>query len=179
MGRVLTVRLESSGAGETERIGRSLGEAACGGEVLALTGELGAGKTTLVRGLARGLGVAEDEAITSPTFVLLLEYPGRLRLLHLDAYRLAGSAEFDMLGALPEGSECDRCVVAIEWADRVGASVPADRIAAQIEHAGPTRRVIVLEPHGPDAEEWLKRAAPWLPQSGHREHFPSRTDATS
>lgn len=107
----------------THRTAATLAQLLHGGEVLALCGPLGAGKTHFVKGLAAGLGVPPAEPVVSPTFVLVREYQGRLRLYHLDAYRLADAAELEALGfaelcADPAG------VVVVEWADRVRLSMP-------------------------------------------------------
>ena len=98
---------------ETEAVAAELGRGFQGGEVVLLTGELGTGKTAFVRGLARGLG-ADPEEVTSPTFVLLTAYPGRLTLHHADLYRLRGDGDDRELGLeeLPGPSG----VLAIEWA---------------------------------------------------------------
>ncbi|MCI4354658.1 MAG: tRNA (adenosine(37)-N6)-threonylcarbamoyltransferase complex ATPase subunit type 1 TsaE, partial [Thermoplasmata archaeon] len=82
---------------ETEALAAMIGEQFRGGEVVLLTGELGAGKTAFVRGLARGVG-ADPEEVASPTFVLLTRYPGRLTLHHVDLYRLAGNGDDSELG---------------------------------------------------------------------------------
>jgi len=99
-----------------------------GGTVIAFKGPLGAGKTTMAKGLARGLGV--EETVTSPTFTIVSEYEGRLRLHHIDAYRLSGTEDFSALGgedilADPEG------VSLVEWSERIEAALPPD--AACIE----------------------------------------------
>jgi tRNA threonylcarbamoyladenosine biosynthesis protein TsaE len=107
-----------------------------------LTGDLGAGKTAFVRGLARGLGVDAGE-VASPTFVLLTSYPGRLTLHHADLYRLAGDGDERELGLdeLPG----DRGVLAIEWAERL-ATVPwPGAIRVTLEHAGGDRRHVRIE----------------------------------
>lgn len=102
---------------ETEQLAESIAAGLRAGDVLLLTGPLGAGKTAFVRGLARGLGVDPDE-VSSPTFTLVHEYPGgRLRLFHADLYRL-GTADAEDLG-LDEAGVRDG-VLAIEWPDRLG-----------------------------------------------------------
>src|SRR5215472_873007 len=83
----------------TQALGRRLGEVLFPGAVVALVGQLGAGKTHLVRAVAEGLGVPDSRVVTSPTFVLIQEYQGRLSVYHFDAYRLRGSGEFGDLGA--------------------------------------------------------------------------------
>src|SRR5512140_3510402 len=94
-----TIVLFSNGPSETFRIGWILGEILKDGDCVALTGELGAGKTCLTQGIAKGLGVPDSYAVTSPTFTLLNEYPGReSALYHLDVYRLAGSGDLMEMG---------------------------------------------------------------------------------
>ncbi len=111
----------STSAGETVAFGERIAAALQGGEVIALQGGLGAGKTTLAKGIARGLGV-EDEVV-SPSFTLIQQYEGRLALTHIDLYRLDGVEEFEMIGGeeflYPEG------VTLIEWAEKIQAMLPA------------------------------------------------------
>ncbi len=130
---------------ETEAVGERIGRAARPGDVVALWGELGSGKTTLVRGIARGLGVPE-RAVTSPTFVIVHEHDGRLPLFHIDLYRLApgdaSSTGWDE--ALSSGG-----VTAIEWPDRVERWLPADRLDVRLSGGGGDEREIRLEPTGP------------------------------
>ena len=92
------VEIESESAEQTFAIGFAIGEKAEEGDVFALSGELGSGKTCFTGGLARGLGVEENYQITSPTFTLINEYPGRCRLYHFDVYRLNQLSELDDLG---------------------------------------------------------------------------------
>lgn len=114
-------------AEETRRLGRLVGEAAWAGELLLLEGELGAGKTCFIQGLALGLGIAER--VVSPSFVLVREYRGRLLLYHIDLYRLE-MAEVADLG-LEEYLEGDG-VVAVEWAERGMAVFPADHLLIEM-----------------------------------------------
>lgn len=108
---------------ETIELGERLSRGLRLGDCLALIGELGAGKTTLVKGLARGLGIAEDE-VRSPTFILIREYrAGRLPLFHVDAYRIARAEELVEIG-LEEYLLSDEGVTVIEWADRVSSIIP-------------------------------------------------------
>lgn len=145
----------SHGADETLAIGRALGEAARPGTVLALVGELGAGKTQLAKGVAAGLGVRS--VVNSPTFVLMNEHAGRLRLYHVDAYRLGDPEEAAAAGLLDE-REVDGVLV-IEWADRLDGWLPLDRleIALRPGDASDERR-ITWRAFGPD-HEWLAAAA--------------------
>ena len=110
-------RTVTRGQAETRSLGRAIGKAIAGGSVLAITGELGAGKTVFVQGLAEGLEVPGRYAVTSPSYTLINEYPGRLRLFHVDLYRLEDPSSFEEIGLFDiltgEG------VTAVEWADRL------------------------------------------------------------
>ncbi len=149
-----TWRRLTKSAAETDRLGRAIGRSVQGGEVVALYGELGSGKTALVRGLAAGLG-ASPHAVSSPTFVLIHEYHGRVRLAHADLYRLDSAAELPHIGL--SDYEDGRTVIAIEWADKAGEELPDDRLDVYLRHQGPTAREIVLRPTGPQARRLLAR----------------------
>jgi tRNA threonylcarbamoyladenosine biosynthesis protein TsaE len=127
---------------ETEALGERLGARLRGGEVVLLSGELGAGKTAFVRGLARGVG-ADPEEVASPTFVLLTSYPGRLTLHHADLYRLAGRGDDHELGL--EELPGPRGVLAVEWAERL-SDVPWARVVrVSLAHAGEDHRRVAIE----------------------------------
>lgn len=126
----------------TTAFGRRLGALLFPGAVVALVGPLGAGKTHLTRAIAEGLGVANPRAVTSPTFVLIQEYPGPLPLYHFDAYRLSGPAEFLDLGA-PEYFEAGG-VCLIEWADRVAPALPTEHLRIEIDVLEANRRRFAL-----------------------------------
>jgi len=125
---------------ETSDVGRRLAETLEPGSVVLLVGDLGAGKTALVRGLAEGLGVAPAE-VSSPTFTLMQEYRGgRVPLIHVDLYRLNDPREIDELGLEELGLES---VLAIEWAEKLPRSI-ADAIEVRIEHGdGDVRRLTI------------------------------------
>jgi tRNA threonylcarbamoyladenosine biosynthesis protein TsaE len=132
----------TAGEPETEALGEALGARCRGGEVVLLTGDLGAGKTVFVRGLARGLDAVAEEVV-SPTFVLLTSYAGRLTLHHADLYRLQGGGDEEALGLdeLPGATG----VLAVEWAERL-AEVPWPRaIRVRLEHAGGDTRRVTIE----------------------------------
>jgi tRNA threonylcarbamoyladenosine biosynthesis protein TsaE len=122
---------------ETESAGERLARSLAPGDVVLLYGDLGAGKTVFVRGLARGLGAAADE-VSSPSFTLIQEYAGRVTLYHVDLYRLEPS-EVDDLG-LDDLVSADG-IVAIEWADRWKGR-PDDVVEVRIEDAGGDQRRI-------------------------------------
>jgi len=126
---------------ETSAIGRTLAARLAPGSVVLLIGDLGAGKTALVRGLAEGLGVSPDE-VSSPTFTLIQEYRGgRLPLLHVDLYRLNDSREVEELGLDELGANA---ALAIEWAERLPRTPPG-AIRVTLEHAGETARRVTVE----------------------------------
>ena len=134
------MELRLDGPDATTRFGHALGAALFPGAVVALDGELGAGKTHLVRGLCAGLGVRNLAAVNSPTFVLIQEYAGRLPVFHFDAYRLTSPREFAELGVeeyFEAGGVC--CV---EWASRVVEFLPADRLTIRLAHAGGDSRLL-------------------------------------
>ena len=139
----------------TLALGRCLGTLLAAGDVLALSGPLGAGKTHLVRAIAEGLGLDESWRVCSPTFVLLHIYNGRLPIYHFDAYRLRGPAEFDDLG-VAEYLEGDG-VCLIEWADRVLTCLPTDHLHIQLGVIGPTSRLITIEGTGQRSRALLER----------------------
>jgi len=131
---------------ETLRLGRAMGECAQRGDVFALTGALGAGKTLLTRGIAAGTG-GDPGQVTSPTFALVHEYAGRIPLYHLDAYRLSNARELEELGTAE--MFCGDHVCVVEWADRAVAALPNDRIDVVLAHTGHfTEREITMRGRG-------------------------------
>ena len=141
---------------ETEALGERIGRSARAGDVIALWGELGAGKTVIARGVAKGLDVDQAE-VTSPTFVILQEHlDGRLPFFHVDLYRISpDQAESTGWREALEGGG----VTAIEWPDRIDADLPGDRLDIRIEHAGVDERRIRLEPTGPRSAALARVAA--------------------
>lgn len=130
---------------ETQRLGAQVARLLQAGDVLALVGELGAGKTNFVKGLARGLGV--KESVHSPTFILANEYhSGRLPLFHVDAYRIASAGE--AIGFGFEDYLDGDGVTVVEWADRIQAALPSERLDIEFGHAGERERSLKLTAHG-------------------------------
>jgi len=144
----------SQSAAATEHLGLLIGQALQGGEVLALFGELGTGKTVLVRGIAAGLE-APPCSVSSPTFVLVHEYRGKLPLIHADLYRLESPRELDQLGLSDyvDGHH----VLAIEWADKAGPDLPEDRLEVQVGHQSKTVRTITMKATGTVSRSLLAR----------------------
>ena len=130
----------------TEAFGRRLGALLFPGAVVALVGQLGAGKTHLTRAVAEGLGVKNPAAVNSPTFVLIQEYPARLPIYHFDAYRLSGAREFAELGADEYFRGEGVCLV--EWADKVEQTLPAEYLRIEIEVVDANRRRFTLTATG-------------------------------
>ena len=141
---------------ETYAIGKMLGERLAAGDVLALSGELGAGKTCLTQGIAAGLGISEEYLITSPTFTIINEYPGRLTLYHLDMYRLADAGELWDIGF--EDCFNNRGVVVIEWAEKFLDDLPAGTLFILLTYLDANKRQIVLS-RGREKISRLLRAA--------------------
>lgn len=125
---------------ETERIGEELARTLKGGEVIAMYGDLGAGKTAFVRGLARGLGI--DARVSSPTFTIVNEYLGNPDLIHFDMYRLSSAEELFDIGwedYLNRGAIC-----AVEWSENVSDAFFGDEINVKIEKTGDSSRKITI-----------------------------------
>ncbi len=137
----MTRHLVSNSPEQTIELGRKLGSQLKGGEVIAVCGPLGSGKTHIIKGIASGAGSKGCKVVTSPTFVIVNQYAGRLDIYHIDAYRLNSIAEFEMLGfddyCYPES------VVLIEWADKIESALQGmDYIRIELAHAGKASREI-------------------------------------
>jgi tRNA threonylcarbamoyladenosine biosynthesis protein TsaE len=142
---------ESHSPQETQALGERLGRVLMAGDVVSLVGELGAGKTCFVQGLARGLGVPAERRIASPTFTIVNEHFGRLTLFHVDLYRLEEERELREIGLADylEGGG----VAVVEWFDRFPELRPPDRIDLQIEITGDDSRKIHVSATGKTSEE--------------------------
>jgi tRNA threonylcarbamoyladenosine biosynthesis protein TsaE len=145
----------------TEALGRMLGPLLFPGAVIALVGQLGAGKTHFTRAVAEGLQVRNPHAVTSPTFTLIQEYPARLPIYHFDAYRLSGDRDFQNLGADEYLHGDGVCLV--EWADRVPAALPVERLEIRLEIVDGDRRRIEVTATGAQYETLL---AAWRTAAG-------------
>lgn len=139
---------------ETQSLGHAIGHQLRGGEIIALTGELGTGKTVLTKGIASGVGIPPEQ-VTSPTFTFIHEYYGRLRLIHADLYRIQNLAELQSIG-LEDYYDTSTSVV-IEWADRMGFEESFDYLMVQLTHLQGYTRLATLKAHGPRSHALLKR----------------------
>jgi tRNA threonylcarbamoyladenosine biosynthesis protein TsaE len=147
---------------ETEALGQALGGLLRPGDALALVGNLGAGKTCLTRGVARGLGI--DEPITSPTFILVAEYTTAtgFSLYHADCYRLEQAAlEAQAIGL--DELLLDDGVTVVEWAERIEPLLPPDHLRITLIALDLTRRQLTFAPHGPRATQLLEQSLADLP----------------
>jgi tRNA threonylcarbamoyladenosine biosynthesis protein TsaE len=132
------IEVITASPGETMLAGEKLGGLAPAGTVIALRGNLGAGKTCLTRGIARGLGV--EEGVTSPTYTIISEYEGRLPLYHMDAYRLSGDEDAENLGLRELFSQ--GAVTVIEWSERIPGSIPREAWIVELEILDGEKRCI-------------------------------------
>ena len=140
------IKYLSRSSAETRKIGQKIGVLLGPGMVVALIGELGAGKTTFVKGIAKGLGVPKGQEVLSPSFVLIHEYQGREKVYHLDWYRLK-----DIEGADRQfAEECfhSKGITLVEWAQRGKGILPDERIEIRLEHKGPGSRSIAVAAKG-------------------------------
>jgi tRNA threonylcarbamoyladenosine biosynthesis protein TsaE len=154
---VAVVECTTGSPDATHALAAGLAPIAVAGDLLCLWGELGAGKTVFAKGFGHGLGVAGT--ISSPSFVLMAEYPGRLPLFHLDLYRLADAADV-LGGGLLDERQADG-VTLNEWPARLGPALPAERLDVRIDGAGEGERLIFLVAHGERAARYLEAARPF------------------
>jgi tRNA threonylcarbamoyladenosine biosynthesis protein TsaE len=140
------ITITTASAAETRQLGQRCGHRLRTPLVICLIGDLGSGKTVFVQGLARGLDVSADYVVTSPSFTLINEYPGRLKLFHIDLYRLGAEADLHDLGLAEilhgEG------VAAVEWADKLTAGAVAERLEIRFEFGDDDRRRLRVIAYG-------------------------------
>jgi len=148
------ITIELNSETKTQQLGRELGAVAQPGLVVALVGNLGAGKTRFVQAAAEGLDIPR-EAVNSPTFVLIHEYEGRLPVYHFDTYRLGDIDEFLELGADEYMSGDGVCF--IEWADRMEEVLPRDRLSIAFEITGELTRRVTLASGGRVSQSVLNK----------------------
>lgn len=145
---------------ETELMGKAIGRVLRGGDVIALIGDLGAGKTALVHGIVSGLE-APPSLVTSPTFMLMHRYHGRLPLTHMDLYRLRSPEDAEAVGLAEVFA--DNAVTAIEWADRFPSLLPSDRLEVRLSHRTFTTRSVQFMAQGARSHSLLASIMTALP----------------
>lgn len=157
MGPISKDELTTDSEGGTRELGRVLATALAPGDIISLTGDLGAGKTRFVQGVAAGLGV--DEPVTSPTFTIMKIYEGPLPLYHFDVYRLQKITELEAIGY--EEYFFGEGVTIIEWGDKIREALPADHLRLEIhrdiDHI--ERRLFIVEASGERSRELAKALA--------------------
>jgi len=150
----LRARVRTTSAAETVALGERLGRVAEPGDLVCLWGDLGAGKTQVAKGVARGLDI--EDTVTSPTFILMNEYAGRLPLFHVDLYRLADAADA-LAGGVVDDRQIDGVTV-VEWPDRMGDVLPAGRLDVRIAGSGDEEREIEVVATDPRFDRLVEAA---------------------
>jgi tRNA threonylcarbamoyladenosine biosynthesis protein TsaE len=139
----IAAKLQTNSPEETASAGEIIGESLLPGDVVALTGELGSGKTVLTKGIAVGLGFPSGDSVTSPTYKLLNQYKGRVMINHFDAYRLKGASDFMDAGGEELLGTDSVCIV--EWAERIMEALPEDALKVFIRVLSNSKRQLELE----------------------------------
>jgi len=139
---------------ETQKLGKTIGKWIEHPLVIGLSGDLGSGKTAFVQGLAEGLEVPDEYYITSPTFTLINQYPGRFPLFHIDLYRLDGISDLEDIGL--DELLYDQAVIAIEWAEKLSPDLPAEHLAMTFKITDDDYRRISLIAYGHNLDNLIK-----------------------
>jgi tRNA threonylcarbamoyladenosine biosynthesis protein TsaE len=147
--------LQTKSTSETIRIGKQIGGFLLAGDVVALAGELGTGKTQFIKGLAEGVGVGKSTYISSPSFTLINEYLGRVPFYHIDMFRLTSEKEAEGLG-LEEYFQGNG-ITAIEWADKIPSLLPEELLWVYLRYTGKNTRSIEMVPKGKRYEVLMKK----------------------
>jgi tRNA threonylcarbamoyladenosine biosynthesis protein TsaE len=159
------VSFTSEGSRDTEQLGFTLGRLLKGKGVVALHGELGAGKTVFTKGVARGIGIDKPEYVNSPTFTFVKEYRGgRASLFHIDLYRIEDPSELEGLGCRDVLSKSG--VVVIEWAERMKNELPDERMEVYIETLSEGQRHLRIEGRGAGYEHIVEKLTKLLKGTG-------------
>ena len=140
---------------ETIKLGVKLGKILSKGDVVALSGELGSGKTTLIKGIARGIGIKDTRYVNSPSFIIIKEYKGRIPLYHFDVYRLEDPSSLDTVG-YKEFFYGDGATV-IEWADKIKELLPDEYLGLELFVKSENEREIKITGRGIRYEDLLKK----------------------
>ena len=142
----MRVVIQSKSASETVRLGKNIGSRLLPGDVVALVGELGTGKTQFIKGLAAGAGIRNPTYISSPSFTLINEYPGKITFYHIDLYRLGKEKEAEELGL--EDYFQGKGITAIEWADKIPSLLPKELLLIRIAYTGKNTRSLEISGKG-------------------------------
>lgn len=162
----MSIKVRTHSAEHTRQLGEALAQVLQPGDVIWLRGELGAGKTTLAQGIARGLGVSEP--VISPTFTLIREHRGRLPFFHADAYRLEGAEQAADLG-LQEYFERGG-IFAIEWAEHIVDALPDERLEVLLEDGVDEHRRVTITAVGERYEKRMKELEESVASAGFRDN---------
>ena len=155
MADLCNYKITTHSVNETKKLGEKIGACVQVGIVLALLGDLGTGKTSFVQGLAKGLEVPNEYYITSPSYTMINEYPGRQPLFHVDLYRLEDPVDFEDIGLYDILD--DNYVVAIEWADKIRQERLPDHVTITFKISGDQSREIYMSAHGVNAVDLLNK----------------------
>ena len=142
------INIKTLSADETQKLGQKIGTLIKQPLIIALRGDLGSGKTAFVQGLAKGLEVPDGYYITSPTFTLINEYPGRLSLVHVDLYRLESIDDLEDIGL--DELLYGQAVIAVEWADKLTGRQPAEQLQVTMKIIDDDCRKLTLDATGHD-----------------------------
>ena len=159
-----SLQLTLKNVGDTDLLGRWLGQQARVKDVILLSGDLAAGKTTMTQSIARGLEVQENQYVTSPSFALLHEYPGRIPLYHMDCYRLSGEDDIEGAGLIDYIGGPGLTV--IEWPDRLGSLCPEQHLDIQLTTVDESKRTCWIMFHGSSWESRFKQLKIWWQHDG-------------
>ncbi len=151
----MVFKVYSNSKNSTENLGKRLGRLFKGGEILGLTGDLGAGKTVFIQGLAKGLGIPDNQYVRSPTFTIINEYTGKIPLYHFDLYRLESTVEIEDIGI--DEYFTSMGVSAIEWAEKLNELKPQKMLELSLHIKDENSRQLVFSCHDIYYKEVLKR----------------------
>jgi tRNA threonylcarbamoyladenosine biosynthesis protein TsaE len=151
----IKLQLTTNSPEETRQLGTKIGQRIQAGTVVALYGDLGSGKTVLIQGLARGLGVPNDYYVTSPSYTLINEYPARHAFFHVDLYRINHPIDFEEIGLYEIMHNSG--VVAVEWADRLPGDFLGEHVSVKIETLDVESRNIYITAYGLKPTNLLKK----------------------
>ncbi len=149
------IQITTTASKQTQDLGRKIGSLIQSATIIALSGDLGSGKTTLIQGISAGLDVPADYYITSPTYTLINQYPGRLPLFHVDLYRIENPESLHDIGLYDILQE--NAVIALEWAERLDRSTLTEYIFIEMEFVSDNSRKLTLTASGLKENDLLKR----------------------